>query len=229
MLWHEITGLFQNAEGKKQSWINAPHSVDDTWGGWGFFFFQKRINSMLCLPRTPSTQIRLPLWSKLIPCANLPNRDSEPGGKTGITGTATSAAACHRPGLPMPGAPVFWDPVDPKARRSPGVRTMCTTMAVLTTIALILRQRFSSKITPWVASTLLKISLMKRIEGLRSPLQPFDQSRYNYPASLRWKQVNEFKPLLHSADYNPLSMDPMQPKIRIWPKMHHLLLQRKQK
>lgn len=39
---------------------------------------------MLCLPLSPSTQFRLPLWSKLIPHANLSKRDSEPGGKTGI-------------------------------------------------------------------------------------------------------------------------------------------------
>lgn len=166
--------------------------------------FQKRINSMLYLPPSPSTQIHLPLWSELIPRANLPNCESEPGGKTGIAGTATSAAACHHPGLPMEEAPVFWDPADPKAQRSPGVRTMCTTMAVLTTIALILRQRFSSKITPWVASTLLRSALMEKAEGLRSPLRPFDQSRYNYPASLQWKQVNEFKLLHHSEDYNPM-------------------------
>ena len=48
------------------------------------FFFTKEINSLLCLPPSPSTQIRLFLCSKLIPRANLPNRDSEPGGKTGI-------------------------------------------------------------------------------------------------------------------------------------------------
>lgn len=42
---------------------------------------------MLCLPPSPSTQIRLPLWSKLIPRANLPKRESEPGGETGIVRT----------------------------------------------------------------------------------------------------------------------------------------------
>lgn len=46
-------------------------------------------------------------------------------------------------------ASVLWSNNSPRAG-DPWVTTMCTTMMVLGTIALILRQRFSNKIQPWV-------------------------------------------------------------------------------
>lgn len=62
-------GYLINMQRKKNSppWIDAPCLVNDS-----FFFFKKGINSILCLPPSPSTQIGLPLRSKLIPRANLP-------------------------------------------------------------------------------------------------------------------------------------------------------------
>lgn len=140
------------------------------------FFLKKGINSMLCLPPSPSAQICFPLWSKIIPHANLSNRDSEPGEKTGIVVSVLPQTL-----LPVTVQAFQWE--RPRCSETPsvqslevaGVRTMCTTMAVLTTIALILRHRFSSKIKPWVMPALLKYVWIKRAEGQKSPLQTFIQ------------------------------------------------------
>lgn len=116
MLWHEITGLLhRHTEGdeKHAAW-NRCAALSMTVGS-----FKKRRTSMLCLPPSPSTQIRLPLWSKLIPHANLPNRESEPGGKTRIVGTGLPPSL-----LPVTVQAFQWErlrclelcsPIDPEA------------------------------------------------------------------------------------------------------------------
>lgn len=128
--------------------LDAAGCVDGVTSRWTVFRIET--NSMLCLPPSPSSESQPPLWSQLILGANLPNHESEPGGKTGIVKTVTAQnAAFYHESLSMGKVLLLWtsQPL-PKAPGSLGARTMCTTMAVLTTIALILRQRYSGKIWP---------------------------------------------------------------------------------
>lgn len=118
--------------------------------------FRIETNSMLCLPPSPFSEIQPPLWSELILYGNLPNHESEPRGKTGIVKTVTPQPLPFSiQAFSMGEVWVLRTIISPKGRRSLGGRTMCTTLAVLTTIALILRQHFSNKIKPWVMVVLI--------------------------------------------------------------------------
>lgn len=75
--------------------LDVAGCVDSVTSRWTVFRIET--NSMLCLPPSPSSESQPPLWSQLILSANLPNHESEPGGKTGIvkTITAQNAAFYH--------------------------------------------------------------------------------------------------------------------------------------